>query len=45
MGSNIIGATTMEQLIEDIDAHEIEWTEEMEKAVDKIHHSNPNPSP
>lgn len=35
--SNIIGATTMEQLAENIDAHEIEWTDEMETAADDLH--------
>jgi aryl-alcohol dehydrogenase-like predicted oxidoreductase len=45
VGSNIIGATTMEQLIEDIDGHEIEWTEEIEQAVTEIHLSCPNPCP
>jgi len=35
--SNIIGATTLEQLAENIDAHEITWTEEMETAANAIH--------
>ncbi len=35
--SNIIGATTMEQLKENIDAHEIAWTEDMEKQATRIH--------
>lgn len=43
--SNIIGATTMEQLKECIDGHEIEWTEEIEKAINAIHISCPNPCP
>lgn len=34
--SNIIGATTMEQLKENIDAHEIVWTDEMEKQAARI---------
>jgi len=40
--SNIIGATTMAQLKENIDAHDIEWTSEMEKEsrrIQKIHRS------
>lgn len=35
--SNIIGATTLEQLKDNIDAHNIEWTKEMEKAAHDIH--------
>jgi aryl-alcohol dehydrogenase-like predicted oxidoreductase len=35
--SNIIGATTMEQLKDNIDAHEITWTEDMEKEAARIH--------
>ena len=35
--SNIIGATTMEQLKSNIDAHEIEWTDEMESAASRLH--------
>lgn len=35
--SNIIGATRMEQLKENIDAHEITWTEEMEAQATRIH--------
>jgi len=35
--SNIIGATSIAQLQENIDAHEFEWTNEMEKAVHKLH--------
>ena len=34
--SNIIGATTMEQLKENIDAHDIAWTDEMEKQAHRI---------
>lgn len=40
--SNIIGATTMEQLKENIDAHEIEWTKDMEnesRRIQKVHRS------
>ncbi len=42
--STIIGATTMEQLKEDIDAFDLEWTDEMNKAVNAVHIQNPNPS-
>ena len=35
--SNIIGATSMEQLKENIDAHEIDWTDEMEKEAHRLH--------
>ena len=35
--SNIIGATSMEQLKENIDAHEIEWTKDMEKEAHRLH--------
>jgi len=35
--SNIIGATTMQQLKENIDAHDITWTKEMEKQAHRIH--------
>ena len=43
--SNIIGATTMNQLKENIDSVNIDFTDEMMKRVDKIHNENPNPSP
>ena len=43
--SNIIGASSMEQLKENIDAHEIEWTVEMEKAVHKLHVKLRSPCP
>ena len=35
--SNIIGATTTEQLKENIDAHDIEWTEDMERQAHRLH--------
>ncbi len=34
--SNIIGATSVEQLKENIDAHDISWTKEMEKQARRI---------
>ena len=43
--SNIIGATPMEQLKENIDSVNIDFTDEMMERVDKIHNENPNPSP
>lgn len=45
MSSVIIGATTMEQLREDICAFDIEWTKEIEHKVNNIHKSCPNPCP
>lgn len=35
--SNVIGATTMDQLTENIDAHDIDWTDEMEKEARRLH--------
>ncbi len=43
--SNIIGATTMDQLKENLDSVNINFTDEMMERVDKIHNENPNPSP
>jgi len=43
--SNIIGATSHKQLAENINAHEIEWTEEMDKAVHKLHSELRSPCP
>lgn len=45
VGSTIIGATTMAQLSEDIAAFDLEWTEELESAIQKIHLENPDPAP
>ena len=45
MTSVIIGATTMEQLTHDIDAFDVPWSEELEKAVETIHSTTPNPCP
>ncbi len=41
--SNIIGATSMEQLKENIDSVEIILSEEMSREIEDIHLSNPNP--
>jgi len=43
--SNIIGATTMGQLKENIESINIEFTDEMLERVNEIHNRNPNPSP
>ena len=43
--SNIIGATTMNQLKENVESVNIEFTDEMMKRVNEIHNNNPNPSP
>jgi aryl-alcohol dehydrogenase-like predicted oxidoreductase len=45
VASTIIGATSMEQLKTNIDAFDLEWTPELEKAVDAIHVQRPNPCP
>ena len=41
--SNIIGATSMEQLKENIDSIEVVLSEEMSREIENIHLSNPNP--
>lgn len=41
--SNIIGATSIEQLKENIDAHDIIWTAEMEKEAHRIHKTHRSP--
>lgn len=43
--STIIGATSMEQLIHDVDAFDLAWTDELEKAVEALHYAQPNPCP
>ena len=43
--SNIIGATTMEQLKENIDSINIELSDEIMEKINLIHNNNPNPSP
>ena len=45
MTSNIVGATTMEQLRIALDSADVSWTEEMQKAVDDIHQRVGNPCP
>ena len=43
--SNIIGATTMDQLKENIGSMDIELTEEILEKINIIHNNNPNPAP
>ena len=43
--SNIIGATTMDQLKEDIGSINIELTDDVVKAIEEIHREIPNPAP
>ena len=43
--SNIIGATTMEQLKENIESKNIKLTEETLEKINIIHNNNPNPAP
>ena len=43
--SNIIGATTMDQLKENIQSVDVELTDEMMDKINLIHNNNPNPSP
>ena len=43
--SNIIGATTMEQLKENINSINIELSDEIMDKINQIHNNNPNPSP
>ena len=43
--SNIIGATTMAQLKENIDSIDVELSDEIIDKINAIHNNNPNPSP
>jgi aryl-alcohol dehydrogenase-like predicted oxidoreductase len=43
--SNIIGATTMEQLKENLGSIDVILTEEILKAIEKVHSEIPNPGP
>lgn len=45
MGSVIIGATSMAQLKDDLDAFDIVWTDAMETRVNALHTAHPNPCP
>ena len=44
VNSNIIGATTMEQLKEDIDSINITLSDEVNKKIEEIHSEYPNPA-
>lgn len=43
--ANIIGATNMGQLKENIKSIDFKWTDEIEKKVNEIHETIPNPAP
>ena len=43
--SNIIGATTMEQLKEDIDSVNVKLDKEIIDEINSVHKNNPNPAP
>ena len=43
--SNIIGATTMDQLKENIDSIDIDLSDEVIKGINDIHEQIPNPAP
>lgn len=43
--SNLIGATTLEQLEENIDSYSIELSAEVLAAIEAIHQQHPNPAP
>ncbi len=43
--SNIIGATTMEQLKENIDSITVELSDEVLEGIEAIHNATPNPAP
>ncbi len=45
VASNIIGATTMDQLKSNIDSSELVLSKEVERAIHQIHNDNPNPAP
>ena len=45
MTSSIIGATTIPQLEMALSAADVDWTEEMQKAVDGLHQKLGNPCP
>lgn len=45
VSSTILGATTLEQLKEDIDACNIVLSEEILEQLEQVHNQNPNPAP
>ena len=45
MTSNIIGATTMEQLRENIESVDINLSAEIIEEINQVHENQPNPAP
>ncbi len=45
LGSNIIGATSVDQLAENIESIDVELSQEVVEGVEEIHRQYPNPSP
>ncbi|WP_157015387.1 aldo/keto reductase [Mesorhizobium xinjiangense] len=45
VASNIVGATNLDQLAMALDSADVEWTQEMQEAVDAIHQRFGNPCP
>lgn len=45
MTATIIGATTMEQLATNIDAFDLEWSDELEDRINAVHERYPSPCP
>lgn len=45
VASNIIGATSLKQLEENIDSIDIQLSEEVLKAINEVHGAIPNPAP
>ena len=43
--SNIIGATTMEQLKENIESVDVNLSEEIIEEINQVHEGQPNPAP
>ena len=43
--TSIIGATTMDQLKENVEAFDIKWNNELEEGVNRIHKEIPSPAP
>jgi aryl-alcohol dehydrogenase-like predicted oxidoreductase len=45
VASNIIGATTMKQLKENIESIDIDLSEEILEEINEVHLNQPNPAP
>jgi len=43
--ANIIGATSLEQLTENIDSINVDLSDEVLKAIEEVHAAIPNPAP